>query len=214
MPEKRKNWNDLISGFRASDLVFLDESGCNTDMTRRYADSFGGSRAVDSTPLSKPKNTTILSSIQLDGTLHDTTFSGGTTVEHFKHYLKDILLPHLNGKDILKKKGGMIMNQAYNVSSALKTTTFQMRMNPEIKQRAEQLYASYGLNLTDAINIFIQQSLNMEGLPFLLSPENEGYMQSKALKRLMAELDTGWKSAERDGWVSEEEAMRRLETDA
>ena len=23
--EKRKNWNDLISGFRASDLVFLDE---------------------------------------------------------------------------------------------------------------------------------------------------------------------------------------------
>ena len=101
MTEKRKNWNDLISGFRASDLVFLDESGCNTDMTRRYAYSFGGSRAVDSAPLSKPKNTTILSSIQLDGTLHYTTFSGGTTVEHFKHYLKDILLPHLNGNSVL-----------------------------------------------------------------------------------------------------------------
>ena len=99
--EKRKNWNDLISGFRASDLVFLDESGCNTEMTRRYAYSLGGSRAVDSTPLSKPKNTTILSSIQLDGTLHYTTFSGGTTVEHFKHYLKDILLPHLNCDSVL-----------------------------------------------------------------------------------------------------------------
>ena len=37
MVEKRKNWNGLISGFNASDLVFLDESGCNTDMTRRYA---------------------------------------------------------------------------------------------------------------------------------------------------------------------------------
>ena len=94
--EKRKNWNDLISGFRASDLVFLDESGCNTDMTRRYAYSFVGSRAVDSTPLSKPKNTTILSSIQLDGTLHDTTFSGGTTVEHFKHYLKNVSIPAKN----------------------------------------------------------------------------------------------------------------------
>ena len=86
------------------------------------------------------------------------------------------------------------MNQAYNVSSAPKTTTFQMRMNPEIKQRAEQLYASYGLNLTDAINIFIQQSLNVEGL--------------------MTELDAGWKSAEQGRWVSEEEAMRRLELDA
>ena len=101
MAQKRKDWNGLISGFKASDLVFLDESGCNTDMTRRYAYSLGGSRAVDSAPLSKPKSTTILSSIQLDGTLHYTTFSGGTTVEHFRHYLKDILLPHLNCDSVL-----------------------------------------------------------------------------------------------------------------
>ena len=99
--EKRKNWNGLISGFKASDLVFLDESGCNTDMTRRYAYSFGGSRAVDATPLSKPKNTTVLSSIQLNGTLHYTTFSGGTTVERFKRYLETDLLPHLNGNSVL-----------------------------------------------------------------------------------------------------------------
>lgn len=99
--EKRKNWNGLISGFSASDLVFLDESGCNTDMTRRYAYSFGGNRAVDSTPLSKPKNTTILSSIQLNGTLHYTTFSGGTTVERFKQYLEADLLPHLNSDSVL-----------------------------------------------------------------------------------------------------------------
>ena len=101
MVQKRKDWNGLISGFKASDLVFLDESGCNTDMTRRYAYSLGGSRAVDSAPLSKPKNTTILSSIQLDGTLHYTTFSGGTTVEKFKQYLKTDLLPHLNGDSVL-----------------------------------------------------------------------------------------------------------------
>ena len=85
----------------AYDLAFLDESGCNTNMTRRYAYSLGGSRAVDSAPLSKPRNTTILSSIQSDGTLHYTTFSGGTTVEHFKQYLKDILLPHLNSNSVL-----------------------------------------------------------------------------------------------------------------
>ena len=101
MVQKRKDWNGLISGFKASDLVFLDESGWNTDMTRRYAYSLGGSRAVDATPLSKPKNTTILSSIQLDGTLHYTTFAGGTTVEHFKQYLKEELLPHLNCDSVL-----------------------------------------------------------------------------------------------------------------
>ena len=86
MAEKRKDWKGLMSGFKTSDLVFLHETGCNTDMTRRYAYSLGGSRAVDSAPLSKPKNTTILSSIQLDETLRYPTFSGGTTVERFKRH--------------------------------------------------------------------------------------------------------------------------------
>ena len=99
--EKRKAWNGIISGFSANNLVFLDESGCNTDMTRRYAYAQGGSRAVDSAPLSKPKNTTILSSIQLDGSLHYTTFSGGTTVEKFKQYLVNDLLPYLNPDSVL-----------------------------------------------------------------------------------------------------------------
>lgn len=101
MVRKRREWHGLISGFKVNNLVFLDESGCNTDMTRRYAYSIGGSRAVDSAPLSKPKNTTILSSIQLDGTLHYTTFSGGTTVEKFKKYLENDLLPYLNSDSVL-----------------------------------------------------------------------------------------------------------------
>ena len=42
MAQKRKDWNGLISGFKASDLVFLDESGCNTDMTRQYSPSQKG----------------------------------------------------------------------------------------------------------------------------------------------------------------------------
>ena len=101
MVNKRKAWSGIISGFKASNLVFLDESGCNTDMIRRYAYSIGGSKAVDSTPLSKPKSTTILSSIQSDGTLRYTTFSGGTTVEKFKGYLETDLLPYLNSDSVL-----------------------------------------------------------------------------------------------------------------
>ena len=101
MAEKREAWNGIISGFSTNNLVFLDESGCNIDMTRRYAYAQGGSRAVDSAPLSKPKNATILSSIQLDGSLHYTTFSGGTTVEKFKQYLKNDLLPYLNPDSVL-----------------------------------------------------------------------------------------------------------------
>ena len=97
-----------------------------------------------------------------------------------------------------------------NVTAAPKTTTFQMRINPEVKQHVEDIYARQGLTLTDAVNIFIQQSLNMGGLPFLASSENEAYMKAKAMRRLMDEIQQGWDSAEKEGWVSEEDAYRLL----
>ena len=100
-----------------------------------------------------------------------------------------------------------------NVAIAPKTATFQMRINPDIKQQVEEIYAQQGLSFTDAVNIFIQQSLNMGGLPFLASSENEEYMKAKAMRRLMAEVQKGWDSAERDGWVSEEDAYRLLGVD-
>ena len=95
-------------------------------------------------------------------------------------------------------------------ANAPRTATFQMRINPDVKQRAEDLFATYGLTLTDAVNVFLQQSLNSEGLPFLLSPENSEYLKGKAIQRLLQEVQKGWDSAERDGWVSMEEAEAQL----
>ena len=97
-----------------------------------------------------------------------------------------------------------------NVANAPKTSTFQMRINPEIKQQVENIYSRQGLTFTDAVNIFIQQSINANGLPFLASPENEEYMKAKAMRRLLDEAEKGWASAEKDGWVSEEDAYRTL----
>ena len=97
-----------------------------------------------------------------------------------------------------------------NVSTMPKTAAFQMRINPEIKQRAEDVFARQGLTLTDAVNIFIQQSLNANGLPFLVSPENEEYMKAKAMRRLMSEIQKGWDSAEKEGWLSLEAVEAQL----
>lgn len=106
------------------------------------------------------------------------------------------------------------MQNPINVATAPKTGTFQMRINPQVRQAVESVYAAYGLSLTDAINVFIQQSLNEEGLPFLLSPENAEYMKAKATFRLMEEVQKGWESVKRESdWVSEEEAYRLLGAD-
>lgn len=119
MVEAREKWKELMSGFKVNNLVFLDESGCNINMTRRYAYALGGSRAVDSAPLTKPKNTTILSSIQLDGEDRHTTFSGGTTAEKFMQYLEHDLLPYL-GKEAVLIMDNMKTHHAKAVKVLLK----------------------------------------------------------------------------------------------
>lgn len=103
--------------------------------------------------------------------------------------------------------------QNLNIATAPKTGTFQMRINPEIKEQLEGIYARNGLTLTDAINVFLQQSLNAEGLPFLVSPDNAAFMKAKAAQILMAELQKGIDSGEKHGWISEEEAYRLLEVE-
>ena len=102
------------------------------------------------------------------------------------------------------------MDTNFNVVSAPKTATFQMRINPEVKRRVEAVYAHQGLSFTDAINIFIQQSLNDNGLPFLVSPENAEFMKAKAMRRLLEEVQKGWDSAEKDGWLTMEEVEAQL----
>ena len=95
-------------------------------------------------------------------------------------------------------------------NSTLKSSTFQMRINPEVKKEAENVFSTYGLTLSDAVNIFLQQSIHEGGLPFLLSPENQEYQKSKAVRRLLAEVQKGWDSAEKTGWMSLEDVAREL----
>lgn len=46
------------------------------------------------------------------------------------------------------------------------TTTVQFRMDPKIKKRAQKLYADLGLDMSAAWNLFVEQSLKEDGLPF------------------------------------------------
>lgn len=98
---KRRRWVEVIAQIDARRLVFLDESGINIDMTRRYGRSKGKQRVVDSTPLNTPKTTTLLSSIRLDGSTVRTSFQGALNKERFLEYLRDVLAPRLQEGDIV-----------------------------------------------------------------------------------------------------------------
>ena len=100
------------------------------------------------------------------------------------------------------------MQQQWNVSSMPKTSSFQMRINPEVKKRVEDVYASCGLTLTEAINLFIQQSINVEGLPFLVTQSSKEALREQAAAALMAELRRGETSVQNENdWISEEQML-------
>lgn len=56
--------------------------------------------------------------------------------------------------------------------ATLKTTDVRSRIEPEIKHRATEVLASCGLNLSDAIRLFLRQVVVQEGLPFAVKTPN------------------------------------------
>ena len=91
------------------------------------------------------------------------------------------------------------------VATMPKTATFQFRINPAIREKVESIYAGCGMTLTDAINIFIQQSINVDGLPFVVTQKSKAARFGQSVARLMAEIAVGEESAKREGWIDASE---------
>ena len=99
--EKRDAWKEFAAKCDPNHLVFLDESGVNTNMTRLYGRSIGKARVEDHAPLNTPKTTTVLSSVRMDGSKATVCYTGGTTGDRFVEFLKQTLIPTLKPGDIV-----------------------------------------------------------------------------------------------------------------
>ena len=113
-------------------------------------------------------------------------------------------------EDILKKRGDGEMDKHLNVARAPKDATFQVRINSEIKKTVEEIYARTGMTLTDAINTFIQQSINVEGLPFLVTQNSREALKEQALAKLMFDLKKAEERADKEGWIEAEDLEREF----
>lgn len=82
-------------------LVVLDECGINTGMSRLYGREFKGERVIEYVPDCRYENTTILSSVRLDGDCQYVIFEGGVNGDIFKMYIERFLIPSLRKDDIV-----------------------------------------------------------------------------------------------------------------
>jgi DNA-damage-inducible protein J len=55
-----------------------------------------------------------------------------------------------------------------------KTSSLNIRIDPETKAGAERLFGMFGITVTDAVNMFLHKSLMVGGLPFELRQPNYG----------------------------------------
>lgn len=97
------------------------------------------------------------------------------------------------------------MREKICVAKEPKTGTFQMRMSPRVKEQAEEIFSQCGMTLTDAVNVFIQQSLNVEGMPFIMTQNSKEALREQAISKLMMEIKQGEDSVkEESDWISED----------
>jgi transposase len=76
-------------------LVFVDEMGTNTSLSPVYAWAKKGQRAYWSVPRNRGPNTTLLSSMSVEGMGTSLTVEGATTSVVFEAYVEQVLVPTL-----------------------------------------------------------------------------------------------------------------------
>jgi transposase len=91
---RREYWK-IIGEVKLSDLVFIDETGVNLAMTRRYARAKRGKRAYNNCPFERGRNVTLIGAITHSEVLASFSFLGWTNQETFLVYVRRILVPQL-----------------------------------------------------------------------------------------------------------------------
>ncbi len=85
----RAAWRVLVTQkIDAERLVFVDEMGTNTSLAPLYAYSPKGQRAHSKVPRNRGKNTTVLSSMSLEGMGPSLAVEGSTTGDVFEAYVE------------------------------------------------------------------------------------------------------------------------------
>jgi transposase len=99
--QRRAEFIETIRATPPERLIYLDESGVSTQMTRLYARCAGGRRIHESTPDGRWKILTILGAISTRGMIATMTIEAATDREIFLAYLDHVLCPQLRPGDVV-----------------------------------------------------------------------------------------------------------------
>lgn len=101
MAERRQVWRAAQPYIDPDRLVFIDETGASTKMTRLYGRAPRGRRLIASAPFGHWKTTTFVAALRRDALTAPMVLDGPMTGEAFLAYVQQVLVPTLRRGDIV-----------------------------------------------------------------------------------------------------------------
>jgi transposase len=98
--ERRQEFCATLAGVDPRRLVFVDESGANTAMTRTHGRAPVGQRVYTNTP-GRWESITMTCGMRLSGVTAPLAFRGATNTDIFESYVEDVLVPELKPGDVV-----------------------------------------------------------------------------------------------------------------
>jgi len=98
----RQAFREEMPALPTEDLIFLDEVGCETGMSRAYAYAPRGERAVSSEPGGNGTRLSVIGALSMAGFLGGLEVEGTVNGDVFEAFVEQILVPQLKpGKIVL-----------------------------------------------------------------------------------------------------------------
>ena len=98
--QKRRDFRGEIAGVDPRRLVFVDESGANTAMTRTHGRAPVGERVHGAVP-GHWDSVTLICGLRLSGVTAPVVFQGATDTAAFQSYVEQVLVPELRPEDVV-----------------------------------------------------------------------------------------------------------------
>lgn len=98
--EQRREFCARLADVDPERLVFVDECGANTAMTRTHGRAPAGQRVYTTTP-GHWKSITLSCGLRLSGVTATLAFPGATNTDIFEPYVAEVLVPELKSDDVV-----------------------------------------------------------------------------------------------------------------
>ncbi len=127
----RAVWRTDLAKVDPRRLVFLDESGIDTRLTRAHARSAKGERALGQVPWGRWKRLTVVGALAREGMVACMSIAAATSTAVFQAFVEQVLAPALRGRpDAVVVMDNLAAHKAQAVREALAVANIDHRYLP------------------------------------------------------------------------------------